>query len=255
MIISLLAFAVLSDVAITVRSEGLGVTAYTARPGVTRPGESPRRDDRPLPPMLRVGEVEPGKPGACTGLKPGDMIVGVTSYEVFKPEDIIYPPITPAAFERFPPTVGTMNTVASILVYRPSLDSTAQLRVLFSGEPDPWPPGALGIVVKDAPVEGGIPEGGPGKAGRVEVVRVHPYSLADRSGILPRDVIAGAVIEGKATDDGIEFMPFPKMIGCVADLTKVLDVVRKTPDATVVAFTVRRGHRWVTVDVPAGKLR
>jgi C-terminal processing protease CtpA/Prc len=250
MMFSLISIAVLSDVAIPIplRSEGLGVTAWTVVPGRVADGERPR------PPMLRVVEVEPGKPGACTGLRLGDMILGVTSYDVFKPEDIAYPPITPEAFERFPPTVGTMNTASSILVYRPSLDATAQLRVRFSREPQPWPSGSLGVVVKDVPGEG-IPGNGPGKASRVEVVRVHPYGTADRLGIRAGDVVVSLELIGHVDEHGLEFMPMSRDVKDVRDLIEALKTYPKGRCVDAVKLMLKRGNEIVTVAVPAAKLR
>jgi hypothetical protein len=250
MIATLIASAFLSSIAIDVTSEGLGVKAMTVIPRILGPGE-----DRPrVPPMLRVIEVEPGKPGASTGLKPGDMIIGVTKYDVTRPEDVSYPPITIKDFERFPYTNVPANTVQSILVCRPSLDSTAEFPVRFSGEPAPWPSGSLGVIVMDIPLRG-IPENRPGKTSRVEVVRVCPYGLAYQLGLFPQDAIKSAMIEGKPGDDGLEFMPYPTDIASVSDLKKVLGVPRGDPQVTTVKLLIRRGNKEFTVAIPAARLR
>jgi hypothetical protein len=251
MIFSLIAIAILSDVAIPVRSEGLGVTAYTERTGIVRPDGSGRL----MPPMLRVGEVEPGKPGASTGLKDGDMILGVTAYDVSTPENINYPPIVPEAFRRFPSTFVSGNTVQSILVYRPALDSTAELPVRFSGEPRPWPSGMFGAIVKDVPLAAGIPAGMPRKKSWVEVVRVHPYSLADRLGILAGDVVVSVTVGGDVDANGLEKMPMSAMIEDVEGFGKILDLIRPDTRISAMTLTVARGAKTVRIAFPAARLR
>jgi S1-C subfamily serine protease len=252
MIFSLIAIAILSDVAIPVRSEGLGVTAYTERTGIVRPDGSGRL----MPPMLRVVEVEPGKPGASTGLKSGDMILGVTAYDVSTPENINYPPIVPEAFRRFPSTFVSGNTVQSILVYRPSLDSTAELHVNFSSKPSkPWPSGSLGVVVKDVPREAGIPAGMPRRKNWVEVVRVHPYSLADRLGILAGDVVVSVTVGGDVDANGLEKMPMSAMIEDVEGFGKILDLIRPDTRISAMTLTVARGAKTVRIAFPAARLR
>jgi S1-C subfamily serine protease len=250
MIATLIASAFLSSIALNVTSDGLGVKAMTVVPKIPGPGE-----DRPrVPPMLRVVEVEPGKPGDVTGLKPGDMILGVTAYDVTRPEDVSYPPITIKDFERFPYTNVPANTVQSILVYRPSLDSTAEFPVRFSGEPAPWPSGSLGVIVMDIPLRG-IPENRPGKTSRVEVIRVHPYSLADRLGILPWDVLVSVIVGGDVDDKGLEKMPMSTNIESVDGLKKTLDLIRSDARITAVTLTVGRGPETLRFPVPGAKLR
>jgi S1-C subfamily serine protease len=251
MIATLIASAFLSSIAIDVTSEGLGVKAMTVIPKILGPGE-----DRPrVPPMLRVIEVKPGKPGDATGLKPGDMILGVTVYDVTMPEDVSYPPITPEAFRRFPSTFVSGNTVQSILVYRPSLDSTAELHVNFSSKPPrAWPRGELGIIVRDIVSPRG-PEVRKGPPNWVEVVRVHPYSLADRLGILAGDVVVSVTVGGDVDANGLEKMPMSAMIEDVEGFGKILDLIRPDTRISAMTLTVARGAKTVRIAFPAARLR
>jgi hypothetical protein len=251
MIATLITSAFLSSIALEVTSEGLGVKAMTVVPKVLGPEEERPR----VPPMLRVVEVEPGKPGASTGLKSGDMILGVTAYDVSTPENINYPPIVPEAFRRFPSTFVSGNTVQSILVYRPALDSTAELPVRFSGEPRPWPSGMFGAIVKDVPLAAGIPAGMPRKKSWVEVVRVHPYSLADRLGILAGDVVVSVTVGGDVDANGLEKMPMSAMIEDVEGFGKILDLIRPDTRISAMTLTVARGAKTVRIAFPAARLR
>ena len=107
-----------------ITNDVLGVTArYVAAVGEIETDGSPAG--------MKVLEVQPDKPGAFSGLRPGDLMVGLVYKNVLYPDKSENREITEAVFQSFPPPIFTTNTSFAIRLHRP-FQGVVELTIYFS---------------------------------------------------------------------------------------------------------------------------
>ncbi len=187
--------------------------------------------------------------GYRSGLKVGDHIIAVTSYNVLHPHNLEYTPINADSFLNFPSTSIAPPIAQIMLVHRPSIGRTEQLPVYFAGGPAFWPMGELGIVLEDFPQDPIKSRNRNIEYPVLDIVRVHPYTLGERYGLRPKDCFESIAIIRKTKPKYICGHPDKRMF------EQTLHEARCDKEAVSVNLAVRRGLQQVEINIPIDELR